>query len=129
MLDAELIVPAPAVAVAVKLLNDRVAPPVSSKVPNPRPATFVRVSRAGGGMSNIVTDRPWLIFECWAPTEAEAEMLANLVGAHLKAAQFETINGAKLLGWSEAGRASFNDPAVPSQSRWQVTGTLGISAQ
>ncbi|MBJ8342778.1 hypothetical protein JGU71_28200 [Antrihabitans sp. YC3-6] len=80
-------------------------------------------------MSNIVTDRPWLIFECWAPTEAEAETLANLVAAHLRAAQFETINDVKLLGWSEAGRASFNDPAVPSQSRWQVTGTLGISAQ
>ena len=129
MPDAELIVPAPAVALVVKLLNDRLAAPVHSKVPATRPTTFVRVSRAGGGMKNLVTDLPTLIFECWAPTEAEAEVLSNLVTGHLRAAQFESVNGTRLLGWSEAGRVSFPDPALQSQARWQVTGSLGISTQ
>ena len=80
-------------------------------------------------MRNLITDAPMLIFECWASTAPEAERLANLVAAHLQAMQYEMIDGTKLLGWSEMGRASFDDPAVPNQSRWQVTGTLGICAQ
>lgn len=126
---AELITPAPALAVVVKLLGPLLGSvPIASKMPKTRPPSIVRVSRAGGGMTNPVTDRPVLIFECWAPDSVAAETLANQVRAHMKANQFAAVDGVRLLGWSEAGCVEFDDPDVTTQSRWQVTGTLGIAA-
>jgi hypothetical protein len=51
--------------------------PVSTKVPNPRPASFIRVTRAGGGRQNIIQERPLLIVECWAGGDVSAFELAQ----------------------------------------------------
>ncbi|BDB58987.1 hypothetical protein RDE2_07810 [Rhodococcus sp. RDE2] len=126
----ELITPAPALATVVKLLTPLLAPvPVTTRMPKTRPPSIVRVDRAGGVMANKVTDRPVLIFECWAPDEPAAEQLADRVRALLKAHRFSSVDGVRLLGWEEAGCAHFDDPDVTTQSRWQITGTLGIAAR
>lgn len=126
---ADLITPAPALAVVVKLLSPLLAPvPIKSKMPKTQPPSIVLISRPGGAMSNLVTDRPTLSFHCWAPDDVAAEQLANRVRALLKAHQFDVVDDRTLHGWREAGCSEFPDPAVTTHSRWQVTGTLGISA-
>jgi len=102
---------------------------IASKYPPADPDFLVRVSRAGGSKSNLVTDSPTMLFECWARSEADAETLSGQVASALEAAQFESFMGAQLRGWSEAGRAPLDDPDKPGMSRWQITGTLGISVQ
>lgn len=123
--------PAPAKAVAVALLNQRLAGGVRAggKWPKSKPASFVRVSRLGGDMDTAVTDRPFLLFECWAPNDVAAENLANEVRAIMRANQFEFVNGTKLTGWKPVSCVEFDDPDVTTHSRWQVTGTLGVAAQ
>lgn len=38
---------------------------VGTKIPSPRPATFVRLSRMGGGRRNLVQSTPTLLVEVW----------------------------------------------------------------
>ncbi len=126
----DLIIPAPALAVVGQLLRPLLDPiPVQTKMPSPRPPTIVLPSRPGGTMGNLVTDRPTLSFHCWAPDDPAAEQLANFVAALLKAHQFAAVGEYTLHGWQEAGRSEFPDSSVTDQARWQVTGTLGISAR
>lgn len=127
---ADVITPAPALTVAGLLLRPLLDPiPVRTKMGGVRPATIVLIGRAGGRMGNLVTDRPTLSFHCWGPNDVDAELLANRVRGLLKAHQFASVGEYQLLGWSEAGCSPFDDPDVTTQSRWQVTGTLGIAAQ
>ncbi|BDH04904.1 hypothetical protein [Streptomyces seoulensis] len=49
---------------------------VGTRVPDPRPALFVRVRRVGGSRIDRITDRPRYDIECWGPDE---EQLADLV--------------------------------------------------
>lgn len=51
--------------------------PVVTKVPNPRPSRFIRVSAAGGGRANLVQSRPFVIVECWAADTVAASDLAS----------------------------------------------------
>ena len=125
----DLITPAPALAVAGQLLRPLLAPiPVQTKMPEPRPDRIVLVRRPGGAMGNLVTDRPTLIFHCWALDDVDAEQIASRVRALLKHHQFALVGDYTLHGWREAGCSEHPDPAVTTHARWQVTGTLGISA-
>lgn len=73
----------------MKYLRDNLTPvPVSSRVPNPRPAKFVRcivtnTNRRSIGHAEIV-----IVVECWAATEADADQLA--AAAYAIAAAFDT---------------------------------------
>lgn len=118
--------PVPAVRLAVSLLGGLLDPiRVVTKVPKRRPSTFVRVSRLGGVMDTVKTDRPFLLFECWA--EGSAESLACDVVGLLVANQWESVDGTRLTGFTQVSCHDYPDPDVPDQSRWQVTGTLGIA--
>lgn len=55
---------------------------VYSRVPDPRPAEFVRIERLGGLRSTLVTDRPRIDVECWSATEEGAEALVSTVRAY-----------------------------------------------
>jgi hypothetical protein len=48
----------------------------STRVPNPRPAEFVRVLLVGGFEANLVTDVPRLAVEAWGNSKARAQSLA-----------------------------------------------------
>jgi hypothetical protein len=53
--------------------------PVVSRVPNPRPAKFVRVSRTGGPeVFTRVVDGAQITVDCWAPDAGAAMNLAQL---------------------------------------------------
>ena len=51
--------------------------PVATKVPNPRPATFVRAWRTGGAAVNRVLDRPLITVQAWGPDSVTASKLAG----------------------------------------------------
>ncbi len=51
--------------------------PVYSRVPESRPAEFVRVERLGGLRASLVTDRPRIDVECWSDSEQGAEALVS----------------------------------------------------
>lgn len=82
------------VALAIAYLAPVVAPdPVSSRVPDPRPARFVQVRRVGGTPLPPVRDRARLNVHCWAPTEPDAMALASTVRSAMWA-----LSGTELLG-------------------------------
>lgn len=59
-------------AMVVAFLAERVAPlSVSTKVPKPRPAEFVRVWRTGGAAANRVLDQPTFTIQAWGPNSFE----------------------------------------------------------
>lgn len=64
-------------ALVIAFLNARVTPPVSGKVPNPRPATFVRAWRTGGAAVNRVLERPTFTVQGWAGDDAVAAALTR----------------------------------------------------
>lgn len=113
-------------AVAVAALDAALTVPVSTRVPNPRPAVFVRVARVGGARVNLVTDAPVLVVECWAASSVAAAELARLARAHLFALEGSTTAGAwvrKVL--DVAGPQSFPDP-VSESPRYQFTAQLHL---
>lgn len=55
--------------------------PVVIGVPAQRPTRFVRLVRVGGTRSNLITDRPRVVAECWDTTGTGAADLAALVRA------------------------------------------------
>ena len=59
-------------AAFVTFLNAELTPPVSTRVPNPRPASHVRVQVVGGTVDNIAFESPRLLVECWAATQVAA---------------------------------------------------------
>lgn len=99
-------------------LDDRGFPvPVGSRVPDPRPASFVRVMRAGGERRDLVTDNPRLIIEAWADTDGDADDLAQLCRALLHDLRGRVLDGVPVYKVEEAGGpADLPDP-LSDQSR------------
>lgn len=122
----QVVVPADAVAVAVAFLDAQLsargqaAVHVASKVPNPRPASLVRVFWAGNSR-NRPLDAATLVLDCWAPTTTAASDLARLVAGLVEAMPGETVAGhyvyhAELIG----GPVDLPDPDS-SSPRYSVT--------
>ncbi len=98
---------------------------VATKVPNPRPKKFVRISRIGGSRTNPVTDQATLLFECWAATDVDAEELANLVSDSLPSVIGHWFDGSFVRHW----RLTFgpvDHPDESGQARFQFQGELLI---
>lgn len=93
---------------------------VGTKVPNPRPNRFVRITAAGGGERAIVLSSRTVIFECWDTDDPAASALAELSYAIMRAAQWDaavpTIRNVATVG----APASFPDPDTGT-SRYQFT--------
>lgn len=112
--------PANLEAALVVLLKGPLGVGVSTKVPNPRPPSFVRVGRVGGASLNLVQEQPVALVECWAPTDLAAWNLA--------AAAWQILSGREPLvaGSVELGErilsapVNYPDPAT-SSSRYQFT--------
>lgn len=86
----------------IALLRGPLGVHVSTRVPNPRPTSHVRVTRAGGSSRNAIQSDPRVLVECWAPDSVAALDLARmaygLLWAHYGAAGT----------WG--GRASLTEP-------------------
>lgn len=64
-------------AMVVAFLNDRVDPPVATKVGNPRPSRYVRVWRTGGSATNRVLERVQITVTCGAGSSVTASQDAQ----------------------------------------------------
>ncbi len=91
---------------------------IGSRVLSPRPQRFVRVTRFGGP-TDWAIDRASMLLEFWAPDSVQAERDA-LTGDRVLRASDDYY-------WRGNGITEFPDPDYANQSRWQLTGTLGIT--
>lgn len=91
----------------------------STKVPNPRPAKLVRVTRVGGSKRNVALDAPIVLFECWSTDEISAQALGAKVRAFVSAMdEYE---------YEASGLINFPDPET-SNPRYQFTAGLILAA-
>jgi hypothetical protein len=110
-------------AMAVTWLNGKLGSGVgvATKVPDPRPEKLVKVTATGAHRLDLAYREAQLTFECWATEETDAEDIAELVHAHMKAAEGETINGAFVRRVNTVG-GPVNSPDPESQTaRYLVT--------
>lgn len=94
---------------------------VSTKVPNPRPAEFVRVIRTGGPQLNLVQDQPTLVVEAWAATESAAASLAELARALLKSTAGQQVGGVMVYRVDEIGGPQNLPDPDSAQARYVFT--------
>lgn len=72
-----------AVLVVIDYLRSRLpGTPTYSRVPEARPAEFIRVERIGGQRRTLITDRPRVDIHCWSDSEENAEALMARVRAY-----------------------------------------------
>lgn len=81
---------------------------VATKVPNPRPDTFIRVSSAGGDGQRF-TDEVSILVEAWAPDTVSASRLAREARNVLHQARFDVVDGWQLYGIDSAYPVNFPD--------------------
>jgi hypothetical protein len=119
-----------ATRLVIDYLTPIVAPAeVHSRVPAPRPATFVQIRRVGGTVLWPVRDQPRLAITAWAPTETAAHDL--LMAA--RRAIWELKN-AVTLGVSCYQVEEFSGPASATDDqsgdpRWQLVVALTLRAE
>lgn len=64
-------------AMVIAFLRDRVTVPVSTRIPNPRPTSFVRAWRNGGSATNRVLEAPQITIDAYGLSTVDASDLAN----------------------------------------------------
>lgn len=107
---------------------------VSAKLPaNARPDRFVKVSRVGGDLDNIATDRARILVECYAKDVGQVEAMCNTARTALRNAGGTTVTADNISmfirAWDEtSGPADYPNPDVIDFERWQFTGELLVKA-
>jgi hypothetical protein len=91
----EVIAPGNFEGVAVTWLTGKLGSGIGihSRVPDPRPASFVKVIRTGGHKVDLAYYEAQLTFECWGPDEDTAGNLAALTYGQFFAVAGEIVNG------------------------------------
>lgn len=99
---------------------------VTTRVPNPRPAAFVRVLVTGGARQTLVTDAPTVTVEGWGATETAALNLTRTARGCLELLRGVTVGGVVVYGGRDFGSpVNLPDPDS-AQYRYTTTGTLPI---
>lgn len=116
-------------AIVVAFLNGVVVPPVSTRVPNPRPAAFVRAWRTGGAATSRVLERAQITVQAWGSNSADTVAASDLAQA-CRTALFNEYTGMPLVRGVEeiAGLYSDPDPAT-GIARYTFTVTLMVRAR
>jgi len=117
-----------AVALLRAYLLPIVAVDIASRIPDPRPATWLQVRRVGGPQLRPVRDQPRIDVFAWAPTDPEAWTLAELARRSIHALQATTLLGPMCYRVDEfLGPRQFDDPLTGSPRVW-ATYSLTIRA-
>lgn len=99
--------------------------PAGARVPNPRPARFLRAFRTGGPRANLVADRPTMVVESWAGSDEAAHDLAQAARAALAAAAGSVVAGTTIYQVKEvSGPGAL--PDTSGQPRWTQTFALTV---
>lgn len=111
-------------ALLVSALASPLGVPVSTDVPNPRPAEFVRVTRVGGARRDLVTDLPLVVVECWATDETAAADLVRRARAYVFALAQSSVGGEWVRAVTEVGGVQFFPDPESATPRYQFTAQL-----
>jgi hypothetical protein len=110
----------------VTYLNAALTPPVSTRVPNPRPAAHVRVQVVGGDSPNVALDAPRLLIECWGADQGAAWALAREAWACVSETRAAWAGGVWVSSVSLSRPVNFPDPDTASP-RYQFTADLRVA--
>ena len=80
----------------------------ATKIPNPRPVEFIRVSLTGGS-GGLVLDVPSVLVECWADSTVRAGELARQARSLLIDSQFDVVDWWQVYGIDCAYPAYYPD--------------------
>ncbi len=113
-------------ALLVSHLGSVVTPkPVSSDIPDPRPAEWLQVRRVGGTKRPPVRDQPRVDLIAWAATELAAFTLIDQVRVAVNALHGTTLGGIQVYRVEETmGPRSGNDPLSGSATCWMTVAIL-----
>ncbi|MBW3663572.1 MAG: hypothetical protein KY469_10775 [Actinobacteria bacterium] len=95
--------------------------PVTTRVPNPRPARFIRVVRTGGPQRNVVVDGAQVTFECWDDDAPAAAHTARIVRAVVAAARNVRTPSGELIYHTDEFSGPALLPDVSGQPRYSWT--------
>ena len=120
--------PVPVEQALVSYLSPMVGVGVSTRVPNPRPASFVRVTRIGGSVLSIGQSRVRVLVECWGGTDAAAWALcATAWDAVWDSDEVPEIRpGVEVMDADLEEPVNFPDPASGS-ARYQFLASLVVN--
>lgn len=112
------------VALVVSSLALEVDVPVVSRIPNPRPAEFIRVSRVGGTRRNQVTDAGLVVVEAWATSEADAADLGEAARSLVHSLEQTTVGGYWVRRVREIGGLQSYPDGPTNTPRYQFTAQI-----
>jgi hypothetical protein len=96
---------------------------IATRVPSPRPDSWLRVIRTGGARENRFVDRPQITLEGWGPDESTAGDVLERARAYLLAAD------GRIFGVEEvSGPANLPDPTT-AQIRYTMSVWLRIRGE
>jgi hypothetical protein len=133
--SAEVLVAPDPLAVAVAYLNGELAgrgepARASGAIPNPRPASFIKVSVTGGaGRASLVYVSPFVTFDCWAPTSPAASDLASLVAALILAMPDRYVGPAVVYSATELAFPAEQPDPDTRLPRYVWSAQIGMRAQ
>jgi hypothetical protein len=101
------------IALLVAYLDPLLTGPVSSRVPDPRPAVWTQVRRIGGPQVRPVRDQPRVDVISWALTDPAAWALADAARRAIHALKGTVLGGAVVYRIDETlGPKQLDDPTT-----------------
>lgn len=116
-------------AVVIGYINSLadVTPEASTRIPNPRPASLIRVNRVGGDERNMIQERAVLLIECWGPTDTAAWATAARVHQALQGREPLEFGGVELQERSISSPVNYPDPSTTSpRYQFQLQTTVNL---
>lgn len=115
--------------------------PVSVRLPRQLPARFVKVTRIGGGQTNVASDRLRVLVECYAREFYHCEVMCNQARAAFRNAVGTTVTntmdmaaGPEELRFfirsygNESGPVDRPHPDILDRDRWEFQADLAVKA-
>lgn len=110
----------------IDFLNPRLVPRVTTRVPNPRPESFVQVRRTGGAAQNRVVDRPQITVTSWHESdEAAAEAVALTCRDALLS---DHVDMPLVRGVTESGGLYYDPDPDSGSPRYTFTVSMAVRA-
>lgn len=111
---------APIEQALVSFLTTATTYPTSTKIPNPRPARFIRVTRTGGTSRNLAQSDPSVLVECWGTTETDAWAVAKAVWEALQPTRLGAyLSPAVFVCQADVAEPVFYPDAATASPRYQ----------
>lgn len=102
---------------------------ISTKVPTPRPARLIKVTRVGGPKVRLNAESAMLVFECWEADTVKASDLARLAKAYVHAMAGENVAGNWVYKVTEVGGLAYNPDPESDYPRYQFTVSLDLRGE